>query len=139
MYGILCNLTIYDPIKLVFGLTRQTAGRVLCASHTEPAKRLSRPSGNAPLTQKPKGFAPTPYKPLPPKKTEAVSRAKTALLSSSPQRGFPLALPVSPTRRGSAEKGYNAPLWMTFKQVQELGGHVRSIRHTREAGYKLGQ
>jgi antirestriction protein ArdC len=23
------------------------------------------------------------------------------------------------------EKGYNAPLWMTFKQSQELGGHVR--------------
>jgi len=23
------------------------------------------------------------------------------------------------------EKGFNAPLWMTFKQAQELGGHVR--------------
>lgn len=23
------------------------------------------------------------------------------------------------------EKGYNAPIWMTFKQAQELGGHVR--------------
>ncbi|WP_130472442.1 ArdC-like ssDNA-binding domain-containing protein, partial [Candidatus Magnetaquicoccus inordinatus] len=23
------------------------------------------------------------------------------------------------------EKGYNAPLWMTFKQAHELGGHVR--------------
>ena len=27
------------------------------------------------------------------------------------------------------EKGYNAPLWMTFKQAQELGGHVRKGEH----------
>ena len=27
------------------------------------------------------------------------------------------------------EKGYNAPLWMTFKQAQELGGHVRKGKH----------
>jgi hypothetical protein len=26
-------------------------------------------------------------------------------------------------------KGYNAPLWMTFKQSQELGGHVRKGEH----------
>jgi len=25
----------------------------------------------------------------------------------------------------SVEKGYNAPIWITFKQAQELGGHVR--------------
>lgn len=25
----------------------------------------------------------------------------------------------------ATEKGYNAPLWMTFRQAQELGGHVR--------------
>ena len=27
------------------------------------------------------------------------------------------------------EKGYNAPLWMTFKQAQELGGHVKKGEH----------
>ena len=27
------------------------------------------------------------------------------------------------------EKGYNAPLWMTFKQTQELGGHVKKGEH----------
>ena len=27
------------------------------------------------------------------------------------------------------EKGYNTPLWMTFKQAQELGGHVRKGEH----------
>lgn len=27
------------------------------------------------------------------------------------------------------EKGYNAPLWMTFKQAHELGGHVRKGEH----------
>ena len=26
-------------------------------------------------------------------------------------------------------KGYSAPLWMTFKQAQELGGHVRKGQH----------
>jgi len=29
----------------------------------------------------------------------------------------------------AVEKGYNAPLWMTFKQAQELGGHVRKGEH----------
>lgn len=27
------------------------------------------------------------------------------------------------------EKGYSAPIWMTFKQAQELGGHVREGQH----------
>lgn len=27
------------------------------------------------------------------------------------------------------EKGYSAPIWMTFKQAQELGGHVRKGEH----------
>ncbi len=27
------------------------------------------------------------------------------------------------------EKGYTAPIWMTFKQAQELGGHVRKGEH----------
>jgi antirestriction protein ArdC len=27
------------------------------------------------------------------------------------------------------EKGFNAPLWMTFKQAQELGGHVKKGEH----------
>ena len=31
------------------------------------------------------------------------------------------------------EKGFNAPLWMTFKQAQELGGHVRKGEHGSRA------
>ncbi|MGZ8214515.1 MAG: ArdC family protein [Methylosarcina sp.] len=27
------------------------------------------------------------------------------------------------------DKGYNAPIWMTFRQAQELGGHVRKGEH----------
>jgi antirestriction protein ArdC len=27
------------------------------------------------------------------------------------------------------EKGYNAPIWMTFRQAQELGGHVKKGEH----------
>jgi antirestriction protein ArdC len=27
------------------------------------------------------------------------------------------------------DKGYNAPIWMTFKQAQELGGHVKKGEH----------
>lgn len=27
------------------------------------------------------------------------------------------------------DKGYNAPIWMTFKQAKELGGHVRKGEH----------
>ena len=29
----------------------------------------------------------------------------------------------------AVEKGYNAPIWMTFRQAKELGGHVRKGEH----------
>jgi antirestriction protein ArdC len=33
------------------------------------------------------------------------------------------------------EKGYNAPIWMTFRQAQELGGHVRKGEHGAQVVY----
>ena len=33
------------------------------------------------------------------------------------------------------DKGYNAPIWMTFRQAKELGGHVRKGEHGSQVVY----